>query len=100
MCKHSTPSADFADFRVWLTYQVEAEVEGRRLLTEWEVEKRVKIEAGKPALIETTEVSRYAARIAALEWNVRLGALIEALADLSKSGRIELGSPLLRFYWR
>lgn len=99
MCKHSTPSSDFTDFTAWLTYQFEAELEGRRLLLEWEGKKQVKIAAGKPALIETTEVSRYTAWLLELESNIRLGALIEGIADTCKTGRLELGSPILRFYW-
>lgn len=97
MCNHSTPSSDFTDFRAWLAYQVEAETEVRQLLSDWEGKKRTKLEAGMAALVETTEIARCRVRLDELIANVRLGILLEALADEYGKGRIELGN--LRFLW-
>ena len=99
LCRHTTPSAMFTDLRAWLEYQVELEDEVRRRLPEWQARKQAKLDDGKAALVETTEIAKLENQLRNIQASLRLGILMEALADMSASGKLELTRPRLRFAW-
>lgn len=102
MCKHSSPSDEFTDFRVWLQYQLQSETEILDLLAGLNERKSAKLSAQKAALFETKEITRLNLRLETTSSNIRLGLLLEALEDIWTQGKIELGKPdgqKLRFYW-
>lgn len=99
VCRHTAPEVELTEFRSWLEYQFESESETLGLLASNRDRKREKAEAGRAALVETLEIGRLEVRLKELQGNIRLGLLLEALADLVPVGEVRLEEPILRFGW-